>query len=236
MGCLSRLVSAVVLMVVVAGGWWWWSGGQLPLPEAVATRIPFEPRRIDSMSSAPARGLASARWEPITTAGADEAAVKLQLLARRGGPAVVSLRPGEAASFLVEAFARQLPSSAEGAMVAVVDDMVYVKAEIPLEDFGGAAILGPLAGALDRRDTITIGGTFDLLDGQRAQFRIREVIMGQFSVPKPLVPKLVDMTRRGVVDESVFSQDGYPIQLPPYVGDVRISRGQVTVYRVTTGV
>lgn len=231
---LSRLLGTIVLVMTLAVGWWWWSGGKLPLPESLTTWIPFQPRQPDSMSTAPERALARAVWQPINAAAAKTAQTKLQQLASPSGPALVTLEPGQLASFLVEAFARQLPESARGAMVTVVDDMVYVKADVRLEDFGGESVLGPLAGKLDRRDTIVIGGTFDLIDERRAQFRIREVIMGQFSVPRPLVPKLVSLTRRGAVADSLISQDGYPVILPPSVADVRISRGRITVYRNET--
>ncbi len=234
MASLSRLLGTLVLIVALAVGWWWWSGGKLPLPDSVVSWLPFEPRQPDGMSTAPARALARAVWQPIDAAAAQTAQTKLRQLASPSGPGMVTLEPGQLASFLVEAFARQLPESARGAMVTVVDDMVYVKADIPLEDFGGESVLGPLAGALDRRDTIVIGGTFDLIDERRAQFRIREVIMGQFSVPRPLVPKLVSLTRRGAITDSLISPDGYPVTLPPSVADVRISRGRITVYRTET--
>ena len=231
MSCISRLVSTVVVSVAAVGAWWWYSGGNVPLPQSITSRIPFAPRTIDSMSTAPARGLANARWQPIEDASSVSAQARLVRLGQRGGPPTVTLEAGELASFLVQPFALQLPTSAKGAVVAVVDDMVYVKSEVPLEDFGGAAILGPLAGALDRRDTIIIGGNFDLIAPGRAQFRIREVVVGAFSVPRPLVPRLISATRRGLVGDAI-TQDGYPVELPPYVGDVRISRGQITVYRV----
>jgi len=231
MSCLSRLVGTAVFAVAAVGAWWWYSGGDVPLPASITSRIPFEPRKIDSMSTAPARGLANARWQPVEDAAFSSAQTRLTRLGQRGGPPTVTLEAGELASFLVQPFARQLPASAQGAVVAVVDDMVYVKSEIPLEDFGGSAILGPLAGALDRKDTIIIGGNFDLIAPGRAQFRIREVIVGEFSVPRPLVPRLISATRRGLVGDD-FTDDGYPVELPPYVGDVRISRGQITVYRV----
>ncbi len=232
MGCLTRLVGTVVLVVAAAGAWWWWSGGRLPLPAAVEARIPFSPRTTtDSMSTAPASGLATARWQPISSDAAfTTAQERLSSLGRRGGPGMVTLEAGQLASFLVQAFVRQLPASAAGAVVAVVDDMVYMKAEMPLTDFGGDALLGPLAGALDRRDTIIVGGTFDMLAPGRAQFRIREVVVGEFSVPRPLVPRLIAATRRGIMADDM-ADEGYPVQLPPYVGDLRIRRGQITAYR-----
>lgn len=230
MGCLSRLIGTAVFLVGALVAAWWWSGGQVPLPQAIESRIPFNPRGADSMSTAPTGALATARWQPITEAGSTSAQAQLARLSRRDGPATVTLEAGELASFLVKAFAQQLPATASGARVAVINDMVYVKSEIPLEDFGGSAILGPLAGALNRKDTITIGGQFDLISSRTAQFRIREVVIGEFGVPKPLLPKLVSSTRRGTVGSDI-SDDGYPVELPPYVGDVRISRGRITVYR-----
>ncbi len=200
------------------------------LPDAVAARLPSAGGVRDSMSTAPSEGLATARWQSIEEASAAEAEVKVARLRKRGGPERITLEAGELASFLVQPFVLQLPASATDARVAVVDDMIYVKTLVRLEDFGGESILGPMAGALDRRDTLTIGGTFDLIDRGRAQFRIREVIIGAFRVPRPLVPKLIALTRRGLADAAI-SDDGYPITLPPFVGDVRIARNQITVYR-----
>lgn len=228
MGVVSRLAGTAVLVAGAVGGWWWWNGGSLPLPDAMA-RVSGGAR--DSMSTAPAEGLATARWWPVNAAMSDDASKRLLMLNRRVGPAVVTLNAGELASFLVKPFQLQLPLSAQDAKVAVVGDMIYIKALVPLSDMGGEAILGPLRIALDRRDTVTIGGTFDLVDRGVAQFRIREVIMGEFSVPRPLVPRLIASTRRGALDAR-YAEDAYPVQLPSYVGDVRIARGQISVYRL----
>ena len=227
MGAVSRLAGVAVLVAGAAGGWWWWNGGTMPIPEFA----PLSASERDSMSTAPAEGLATATWWPIDAPMTDDVQKRLLMLNRRVGPAVVSLNPGELASFLVEPFRLQLPLSAQAAQVAVVDDMIYVKALVRLADVGGESILGSLVGALDRQDTLTIGGTFDLIDRGVAQFRIREVVIGEFSVPRPLVPRLIAAIRRGALDER-YSSDGYPVTLPSYVGDVRISRGQISAYRL----
>lgn len=230
-GCFGRVMGLAVLVVAVAGAWWWWNGGTLPLPEAIASRLPSARADGDSMSTKPSEGLATARWQSIEEATAAEAEVKVRRLQQVGGPSRISLEVGELASFLVRPFIQQLPASAADAQVALVDDMIYVRTLVRLEEFGGEAILGPLAGAWDRRDTLTIGGRFDLLQGQRAQFRIQDVVIGQFRVPRPLLPKLISMTRRGLVAEDI-APDAYPVTLPSFVGDVRINRNQITVYRV----
>ncbi len=234
MGCLTRAVGTAVLLVGAATGLWWWTGGAVPMPEAITTRLPFEPRGADSMSTVPARALATARWHGISEADSKTAEERLAALAAPGGPSMVTLRPGELLSFLVAPFAAQLPPSARAAQVAVTHGRVYVKAEVPLSDLGGGPMLSSLVGMLDRRDTVIIGGSFDLLDDvaseRRAQFLVQEVVMGEFSVPRPLVPRLVSTIRRGDVPAWV-SQNGYPVTLPDWVGDVRIRRDRVTVYR-----
>jgi len=230
MGCLTRALSSVVFVVGMAGAWWWWSGGALPLPEAVASRLPIAPRGADSMSTAPARGLAGARWLPIDDAGFVAARQRVSPLAQPGGPSMITLDANELLSFLVEPFRKQLPPSAAAARVAVADGLLYVKADIPLDDLGGSTMLGPLVGMLNRRDTVIIGGSFDLVDGQRAQFLIQEVIIGDFSIPRPLVPRLIGKIRRGLMPDWV-AENGYPIELPASIGDIRMRRDRITVYR-----
>jgi hypothetical protein len=230
MGCLTRTISTTVFVVGVAGAVWWWSGGKLPLPEAVASRIPIAPRGADSMSTAPAAGLAKARWLPIDDAGFAEALKRVSVLGVRGGPSMVTLDASELLSFLVEPFRQQLPPSAQAASVTVADGLLYVKADMPLEDLGGGPMLSPLVGMLNRRDTVIIGGSFDLVDGQLAQFLIQEVIIGEFSVPRPLVPKLIGTIRRGIMPDWV-AENGYPVELPPAIGDIRIRKDRITAYR-----
>ncbi len=234
MGCLTRAVGTAVLLVGATTALWWWSGGAVPMPEAITSRLPFEPRGADSMSTAPARALARARWHSIGDADSKSAEERLASLAAPDGPGMVTLQPGELLAFLVAPFAAQLPPSARAAQVAVTDGRVYVKAEVPLSDLGGGPMLSSLVGMLDRRDTVIIGGSFDMLDDaateRRAQFLVQEIIMAEFSVPRPLVPRLVSTIRRGAVPPWV-AENGYPVTLPAWVGDVRIRRDRVTVYR-----
>jgi hypothetical protein len=230
MGCLTRAVGAAVLLAGAATAAWWWTGGAVPLPEAIATRLPFEPRGADSLSTAPAKALARARWHPIEAADSRRAAARLDELRAPGGPGVVTLEPGDLVAFLVEPFAAQLPASARAAQVAVVDGRIYVKAEVRLEDLGGGPMLGSLVGMLDRRDTVVIGGDFELIEGRRGQFLVQDVVMGEFGVPRPLVPRLVRTIRRGAVPSGV-AEHGYPVTLPPSIGDVRIRGDRISVYR-----
>jgi hypothetical protein len=51
-------------------------------------------------------------------------------------------------------------------------------------------------------------------------------------VPSALIPRLIGRVRRGEVPQGV-APDAFPVPLPEYIGDVRIGRGRVTLYRAT---
>ncbi|MCU0617041.1 MAG: hypothetical protein MUD17_08175 [Gemmatimonadaceae bacterium] len=230
MGCLSRLVGAAVVVGGLATAAWWFTGGAVPLPEVVTSRLPFEARGRDSLSTAPSRAYTRARWQTVDSADSRRAAEQLAELARPGGPGMVTLQPGELVAFLIEPFAAQLPASARAAQVAVSEGRVYVKADVKLVDLGLDESIGAMIGSLDRRDTIVIGGVFEPITAGRGQFLVDEVVMGEFSVPSVLAPKLAAAIRRGTVPADV-APNGFPVALPSGVGDVRIRGDQVTVFR-----
>jgi hypothetical protein len=219
-----------VVLTAAATGLWYLTGGQSPLPEALASRLPAPSRGADSMSTAISRGLASAVWLPIDDAGYAEALRRASVLSAPGGPGVVTLAPNELLAFLVEPFRQQLPASAVAAQVAVAEGRLYVKADVPLAELGATSMLSSLVGMVDRRDTIIVGGRFDMVEGRNAQFLIEEVVMGEFSVPKPLVPKLVNSMRRGIMPDWV-APNGYPVTLPGAIGDITIRKDRISVYR-----
>lgn len=230
MGCLTRTVGTVVVIGGLAAAAWWWTGGAVPLPAAIAERLPFEPRGRDSLSTAPSRAYLRARWQPVAEADSRRAADQLASLARPGGPGMVTLEAGELVAFLVEPFAAQLPGSARAAQVAVSDGRVYVKAEVRLVDLGLDESIGGMLGGLDRRDTIVIGGAFEPVGAGRGQLLVEEVVMGEFAIPRPLVPRLAAAIRRGDVPAGL-APNAFPVVLPPGVGDVRIRGDRVTLYR-----
>lgn len=230
MGCLSRLVGAVVVVGGLATAAWWFTGGAVPLPEVVTSRLPFPPRGRDTLSTAPSRAYTRARWRDVDSADSKRAAEQLAELARPGGPGMVTLEPGELVAFLIEPFAAQLPGSARAAQVAVSEGRVYVKADVRLVDLGLDESIGAMIGSLDRRDTIVIGGVFEPIGSGRGQFLVEEVVMGEFSVPRALAPKLAAAIRRGTVPADV-APNGFPVALPTGVGDVRIRGDRITVYR-----
>jgi hypothetical protein len=193
-------------------------------------RLPFEPRGADSLSTAPSRAFERARWQQVADADSRRAGEQLAELARPGGPGMVTLEPGELVAFLVEPFTAQLPGSARAAQVAVSEGRVYIKADVRLVDLGLDESVSAMLGRMDRRDTIVIGGTFEPLADGRGQLLVDEVIMGEFAVPRPLVPRLAAALRRGTVPADL-APNGFPVSLPAGVGDVRIRGDRITVYR-----
>ena len=173
---------------------------------------------------------AASVWEPLTDAGAQRARVIVDSRGQRSGPVFANVRAGDLASYIFIALAKQLPPSAENTQAAVIGDRLYVKSLVKLSDFGGAGALGPLAGFLADRDTVRFGGTFEMIRPGLAQFHIHEIRIHDLSVPRALIPKLVGKMGRGARPAGT-APDALPLATPPYVGDVRVGQGRVTLYK-----
>jgi len=169
-------------------------------------------------------------WEPITTEGAERARRAIEDLGQRAAPVFASLRPGDVSSYIFVALARQLPPSAERIEAAVIGDRLHVRASVKLSDFGGAGVLGPLAGFLGDRETMELGGYFHVIRPGLAEFRVSELRLRDFSVPANLVPRLIRGFSKGARPPGV-ADDGLPLVVPEYLADVRIANGRVVLYR-----
>ena len=169
-------------------------------------------------------------WEPLTDEGAVRARKSVESLGKSSGPVFTNLGPGDLSSYLFVALAKQLPPSAKDIRAAVIGDQLYVKALVSLSDLGGSKVLGPLAGMLSPEDTMSFGGTFDVVRPGLAQFIVSEIKLREFSIPRPVLPKLIGQIRRGTVPEGVVPT-GLPLGTPSYIGDVRIAKGRVTLYK-----
>jgi hypothetical protein len=143
----------------------------------------------------------------------------------------VTLRPGELASYAFLSLSDALPTALRDAQTAVIGDRVYVRAVVGPGDLPGVAGTA-LSSLITRRDTIRLGGTFDVLRPGLAQFRVRDVEVGRVPVPAALIPRLIGRMRRGEMPAGVAA-DAFPVPVPEYIGDVRIGRGRVTLYRAT---
>jgi len=188
--------------------------------------------RVRGMIAGNRGDVVASDWEPLSEQAGERGARAVQSLRGTSGPVFVNLRPGELASYIFLSLGEQLPPSAQDARAAVIGDRVYVKATVSLQDLGGAGALGALGGFMADRDTMQLGGEFEVIRPGLAQFRVREIRLRDFPVPAAAIPRLVKQFRRGEVPVGV-ADDALPLRTPEYIGDVRIAKGRITLYRTS---
>jgi len=113
---------------------------------------------------------------------------------------------------------------------AVIGDRLYIRASVKLQDLGGTAVLGPLAGMLGDREQMQFGGTFHVIRPQLAEYEVKDIKVRDLSLPSSMIPRVLRQTERGSRPDGL-SEDGLPIVVPRYLGDVRIANGRVTLYK-----
>lgn len=221
-GCIRRLGCLVIFLVLAVLGWF--NRDRL---RAVYERYAGGGSTADSTIVRTPGG-----WEPITVDKAASGQRALESLSRRGGPAFANLTAGEAASYIFLAVAKQLPASSQDISSSVINDRLYVRANVALKDFGGGEVLGALGALLGERDTLQLGGSIHVLRPGVGEFQIKDVKIGSFPVPSPLIPRLISRIRRGEMPPGI-SPNALPMKMPEYIGDVRIASGRITVYKTT---
>ncbi len=217
-GCLKRAGCLVIIILLVAL-WYWYA--RVERPAAITAPATGAATTATSVSSG---------WHPLTAADAERGRVAIQSLERQTGPVFANLTPAEAASYIFMVVAKQLPPSAKNAEAAIIGDRLYVRSEVELKDFGGAKTLGPIGMLLGERDSVRFGGTINMLRPGLAEFLVQEVKLGRIEVPTALIPRLLSQMKRVKTIEGI-SQNGLPMLMPPYISDVRVSNGKITLYK-----
>jgi hypothetical protein len=194
---------------------------------AVAIYLYLErPRRAeDNASTAPV-------WEPLTPEGAERARAAVQLLSSRTGPVFTNIGGADLASYVFDELAKQLPPSAEQVQAAVIDDRLHVRALVRISDFGGSGVLGPLAAMLGDQEPVEFGGTLELVRPGLAQYRVKVLRLRELTVPQRMIPRLLQRIARGSRPPGL-ADDALPLEVPPFIADVRIGQGRVTLYKST---
>lgn len=211
-GCLRRL-GCLVIIVGGLGAWYFY------------THL----KSSDKSRPSPAVAAPHAGWEPLSQADAERGKRAVESLSQRAGPVFANMTPAEAASYIFLAGARQLPESAKNIQASAVNERLRVRAEVSLKDFGGPAVLGPLASLIGERDTVQLGGTIHVLRPGLGEFAVEEMKFGRASIPGILIPRLIGHFRKGNV--SGLSDRGLPMAMPAYISDVRIENGIITLYK-----
>lgn len=169
-------------------------------------------------------------WERVVDPG--KAGDDIASLGRPQGPAYVTVTAAELAALMVESTGHRLPAALDSVEAAVVDETVRVRARVRLDDIRGLDALGPLQGMLGNSERIELTGTMAVLRAGLGEFRVASVRIGELLLPRAAIPRLLARLDSSVRPEGV-SPDGLAITIPEYIGDVRIARGEITVYRRT---
>lgn len=169
-------------------------------------------------------------WETVKETGATRTGDRVASLGKAGGPAYVTVSASELAALMVASTGHRLPAALDSVQAAVDSEMVRLRALVKLDDIKGLDALGPLQGLLDKRERIEFTGTMAVLKPGLGEFRVASIKVAELSLPKAAIPKLLSRLDPGVRPEGI-APDGIAITIPDYIGDVRVSRGQVTLYR-----
>ena len=216
MGCLRRVGCLVVVLAIVAGLWLtqnkWMRVVKRsdPAPEVMADRV----------------------WQPLSPQAAARGKQALDGLGSPRGPAYVNLSANEIASYVVQAAGGAFPASADSVEAAVIDDVLYVRAIVPTKDIARSGALGPLAGLLNAREKVSLGGSFRVVRPGLSEFRLRDVKLRDFSVPRAAIPRLVQQITKGKKTPGI-ANDALAVPTPSSLADVRIANGRVTLYKST---
>jgi hypothetical protein len=217
MGCIARLGCLIVLAILAAAGWL------------------TKDRWLHKVTGRPATSAtAEPLWQPLTPAAGERGRRALEGLARPAGPVFASLTAAEAASYVFQSAARTIPASSDSVEAAVIGDALYVRAVVPVKEIAGSGVLGPLAGLLNDRERLQLGGSMRVIRPGMSEFQIRELKLRDFKVPAGAIPRIVTQISRGNRPEGI-SNDAIPVAIPSNLGDVRIANGRVTLYRSATG-
>ena len=173
---------------------------------------------------------ATVTWEPVVEPRAKQAESALEALQQKGGPAYVTMSAAELASLMVASTGHRLPASLDSVEAGVTGEAVRVRARVKLDDIRGLEALGPLSGVIGTSERMELTGTMAVLRPGLGEFRVASVKIGDFLLPRAAIPRLLARLDSSVRPEGV-SPDGIAITIPEYIGDVRVARGEITIYK-----
>lgn len=215
MRCLGRLGCLAIVVALAIGAWF--------TRDMWMSKIRRTPR--------PEPGVATAQtWQALTVDGARRARVSLERLQARNGPAFASVAPGDLAAYIMQELSNTLPSSADSIQAAAIGDRILLRAVVKTSDLGPKGSLGPLSALLGDRERVQLGGILRVIRPGLGEFQVKEFKIGGFGLPQALIPRLIRQISRGD-RPAELSPDGLALRTPDYVGDVRVSNGNITIYK-----
>lgn len=226
MGCIARLGCLAVLCIAAILGWFTRDRWLTVVHGTINSSG-------SSTTTETVNGVAERTWEPITLDAAARGKRAIDGLNSSSGPVFANLHANEIASYVFQAVGH-VPTPSDSAEAAVIGDVLYVRAIVPLRDIASSGVLGPLGGLLGDREKLSMGGSFRVLRPGMSEFQVREIKLRDFTVPHGAIPKLVSAISKGVRPQGM-ADDALPVPTPMNLGDVRIGHNRVTLYKTVAG-
>lgn len=217
MGCLRRLGCLGLLLVLAAAAWL--------MRDKWLHRVPF----INRDSSAARTTTGSSTWQRLTPDGANRAQTALRRLEGRSGPVYVNVAPGDLAAYIFQELSGALPKGADSVEAAAIGDQLIVRAVVPTAVLGSKESLGPMAALLGDRERVQFGGRLRIVRPGLGEFKVTELKLRDFTLPKALIPRIVGQMARNRPAE--IAADALPLRTPNHIADVRVANGTVTMYK-----
>jgi hypothetical protein len=217
-GCFKSIGCLVVAAALVVGGWMtrdYWT----PLLHRITQPTPAAPVH------------AAGTWEPATPAGASRAKAIVERLVTRNGPVYANVSPGDLTAYIFQQLSHELPESARDVEAMVSGDQLLVRATVRPSDLGDLSQLGPLSSVLGDREPVQFGGTLDIVKPGLAEYRVQSFRIHDLALPHAVIPRLLRSYEKGSRPEGI-ADDALPLVIPVHIGDVRIGKGQITLYKV----
>lgn len=216
MGCLARLGCLIVLLAVGVAAFL--------TRDRWMSKLPWKSSHPDTTVTAVAD-----RWMPLTQAGADRTRDALQKLSTPRGPVFLTLDGGDVASYVFMQIVKQMPASTDSFAAKIDGDHIRLRARMRTADLGGV-VTGMLGKLLGDRERVEMGGTLRVIGKGQAEFRVDAVKVHDVGLPDALVTRLVRAVSSGP-RQAGLSENGLPIAIPSYIGDVRVQNGKITLYK-----
>jgi hypothetical protein len=171
----------------------------------------------------------SSAWAPLSPAGAQRTRDALAKLASPRGPVFVTLDGSDVASYIFTQMAKDLPVAADSLSARVDLDQVRLRASMKMSDLGSSAT-GVIGLLLGERERVEMGGTLRVIGPGIAEFRVTDARIRDVSLPSAVISRLVrPLTRKN--RPPGLDDNGIPISIPSYIGDVRVANGKITLYK-----
>ena len=215
MGCLMRLGCLMILLIAGAVAYL--------TRDRWMDHLPWKSSHVESTVTS------ADPWKPLTQAGADRTKEALQKLSSPRGPVYLTLEGSDIASYIFIQVARQMPASTDSFAARIDGDHIRLRARMRTADLGGA-VTGVLGKLIGERERVEMGGTLRVIGKGRAEFNVDDVRVKDVGLPELVISRLVQAVSKGPRQPGL-SENGLPIAIPSYIGDVRIANGKITLYK-----